>query len=226
MTEKSLTLKEKYILLNYHPEKGRILGNTSFFNLGLAGSILLELAEKEKIKIENKRIVLLDNKTTFDAGLDVVTELMTAVNKPRRVSFWIRRISRFGFVRRLRKTLLEELISKKYLRKEEARFLFFRYYKYIAVENRSRNELIKSIRELVLHKKETDRDVVLLSILIGSTRMVNRIFVWGERRIARARIKEIAKNNEIAKGLNDAIAAIQTALITSVAVSAAASQGH
>jgi hypothetical protein len=121
---------------------------------------------------------------------------------------------------------LEELISKKYLRKEEARFLFFRYYKYIAVENRSRNELIKSIRELVLHKKETDRDVVLLSILIGSTRMVNRIFVWGERRIARARIKEIAKNNEIAKGLNDAIAAIQAALITSVAVSAAASQGH
>jgi hypothetical protein len=56
--------------------------------------------------------------------------------------------------------------------------------------------------------------------------MVNRIFVWGERRIARARIKEIAKNNEIAKGLNDAIAAIQAALITSVAVSAAASQGH
>ena len=226
MTEKSLTLKEKYILLNYHPEKGRILGNTSFFNLGLAGSILLELAEKEKIKIEDKRIILVDGKKTFDTGLDVVTELIATVTKPRRVSFWIRRISRFGFVRSLRKTLLEELISKKYLRKEEARFLFFKYFKYIAVEKRTRNELIKSIRETVLHKNETDRDVVLLSILIGPTRMVNRIFVWGERRIARTRIKEISKNNEIAKGLNDVIAAINAALTASIAASAAASSGH
>jgi len=139
MNENPLTLKEKYLLLAYHPERGRPLSR--YLAFGLAGAILLELADMGKITLNRKRLILSDARKTSDPVLDLVIEEIGASKSSKRLATWINRFVRFRFRRKLRTMVLEEMIGKRIIKKEEARILiFFRYYKYLPYETKLRNE--------------------------------------------------------------------------------------
>ncbi|MEE4257671.1 MAG: GPP34 family phosphoprotein, partial [Bacteroidales bacterium] len=70
-----LTLKEKFLILAYDPVKGKNLA-TNFISYGLAGAILMELAELNRIKIEKKRVKLTGHQRTGDHVLDNALSLI------------------------------------------------------------------------------------------------------------------------------------------------------
>jgi len=218
MTEQQLTLKEKYLLLAYHPEKGRPL--SQYLSHGLAGAILIELAGMERITLKGTRILLNDATASSDSALDLVIKEIAKVRSTKKVTEWINRFVRFRFRRLLKTMVLEEMITKRVMKKEEARFLFlFKYFKYFPYETRSRSELIKNIRDKVLRNKDVENDVVFLITLVGATFMVPRFFERGERKLARKRIKEIVAENDINKIASETGKAINNAIVASIIAS-------
>lgn len=215
MTEKTLTLKEKYLLLAYHPEKGRPL--SQYLSYGLAGAILTELADMERITLKRTRIMLNDATTCPDSVLDLVIKEIAKSKTTKKIPVWINHFVRFRFRRLLKTMVLEEMIAKRVMKKEEARFLFiFKYFKYFPYETRNRSELIKSIREKVLRNQDVEKDVLFLIALVGATYMVRWFFERSERKLARKRIKEISSENDLATITNETIKAVKGAIVASI----------
>lgn len=92
-----LTIKEKFVLLACHPSKGYNLAPTSI-RYGIAGAMLMELAELKKIQIQDKRVKLLDTKKTGDILLDEFLRLLTKPSKPYRVKTAITKVQAAAMV--------------------------------------------------------------------------------------------------------------------------------
>jgi hypothetical protein len=221
MTETPLTLKEKYMLLAYHPETGRPL--SQYLSFGLVGSILLELADMERFTLIGNRLVLSDATKISDSVLDLVVKEIARARSTKKVPAWINRFVRFRFRRLLKTMVLEEMIAKRVMKKEEARFLFiFKYFKYFPYETRTRNELIKNIRDMVLRKSEDEKDTYFLVALVGATFMTGKFFDKSERKLARKRIKEIIAESKVTKIARETVLAIKGAIVASIVSSSSA----
>jgi hypothetical protein len=219
-----LSLKEKFLVLAYHPEKGiRIAG--SFMSYGLGGAILMELAEHGKIRIENKRIKLINSHSTGDTTLDNAIEILRNSNRSMRIKSLIGKIAHKP--NKFKKPVLEKLIDSRVMKKERKRFLFIPYYRYPCMEKAYRKGLIESIRNLVLRKTEADNDIVMLTGLTGASQFINKFFkTKQERKIAKKRVKEIVEASQIDKAIDETIKAIQAAVIVSVTTTAAISASN
>lgn len=221
--EKELTLKEKYILLAYHPERGRPLAFSSYHSYGLSGAVLLELADQDKIKIEGKKAILKNNKKTGDYALDLAIEKISSAKSRKKTQTWISRLANSGSYRKIRNNVLEGLVRKQILRKEEGSALWIiKYQKYPLRDTGLRKSLVREIRDVVLKNHLGAKDIYLLIGLIGATKLTSSVFERGERKKARKRIREVMKSNDVAKALEGTVAAVQTAIIASIAASAAA----
>lgn len=217
--DKGLTLKEKFLLLCYQPKSGRPFAATYYY-FGFIGSVLLELAEMEKIKTEDKMLKLINSKSTNDNALDLALGYLAKPEKDKKISYWIRKFSDFGIKRKLRLLIMNSLVRKRILKEEEGRALFiFKYKKFPARETRTRNDLIKKIQNMVLRDREGDKDLILLVTLIGATRMTGRFFDKKDRRLARKKIKQLMKENKVATIVNETVAAVQAAILATIVAS-------
>jgi Golgi phosphoprotein 3 len=216
-----LTLKEKFLLLAFHPEKGYNM-SISFSGYGIAGAMLLELAALNKIKIEDGKIRLLDSKKTGDDPLDYLIEVLHKSDKLHKVKNIISKIQ--GKSSKIKKPLIEALVKKRYLRKEEKRFLVFKYNRYPSANLSYRKDLIEHIRRLVLRNIKSEEDIPLLTGLSGACRLSDKYFkTKEERKIARKRIKEIVKESDIDQAIDETVKAVQAAIMISITASVATS---
>lgn len=89
----------------------------------------------------------------------------------------------------------------------------------------------KQIRGLVMGNKvdvmdESDDSIGLLVSLIKACKLTNSLFSKDERKLAKQRIDEIAKDEKYGKAVSDTVQAVQASIIASVtAVSAASAVG-
>jgi len=229
--ENELTLKEKYLLLCYHPEKGRLLNSANYTSYGIAGAIMLELAELGKFEVQNNKVNLKDRKTTGDKALDLVIERIGKASRPRKVSSWISGIGQSGRMQKIKSAIRESLMNKRIMKKQEkTALLIFKYNRYPLRNSRLRRQLINDIHNVVINRKIGSKEIMLLTALIGATKMESSFFIREERKDARKRIKEIMKNNDIAKMLDSTVTAVQAAVVaaitTSVVVSAATASSN
>lgn len=222
--ETDMTLKEKYLLLCYHPAKGRMLNNASYASYGISGAIMLELAEMEKFKLVNGRVVLNNTRSTGDAVLDMVVQRIAKSNREKKVSRWISSIAQSGLMRGIKSEIRESLIKRKVFRLKEKKALgIFKYKRYPARNAKIRRQIISEIHDVVIARKIGSKDTMILTALIGATKMTTSFFIREERRTARKRIKEIMKNNEIAKVLDSTVTAVQAAIVTAITTTAVVS---
>lgn len=224
MMENLLSLKEKFVLLCLHPEKGKIYWDAQYYNYGVTGAILLELAGLQKVKIADKRLIINDVKKTGDPVLDFVLDQLGQSQKDKKVATWMQRFSSFRMVRRLKGMILDGLVDKRILGKEEATFLFFfKYFRYPARETKIRAALLKNVEDFVLRNRETETDIKLLASLVGSAQITSRVFEKADRKAARKRLKEINKENEVSQIVGETVSAVQAAIAASVATTVAVS---
>ena len=218
-----LTLKEKFVILAYEPVKGTNLA-TNFIGYGICGAMLLELAAMKKIKIENGRIKLVDGKRTDDEMLNKLLEILNKASRPMKVRMLMSKINQG--LSRYKKPIIEGLIKKHYLRLERKRFLVFKYNTYPSANRSYRKDLVEYVRRFILRKAPSDADVALLAGLAGACKFASKFFDTKEdRKLAKKRIAELVKNNEIDHAIDETIRAVQSAVLASVVVTTAASTG-
>ena len=216
-----LTLKEKFVILAYDPVKGHNLAS-NYIGYGIGGAILLELAGRKKVRIENNRIMLSDAHKTGDKLLDAVIAMISASSRPIKVKTLISKIQ--AKPGKFKKVIVSGLIDKRYLRAEQKRFLIFPYKRYPSANPGYRKDLVGYIRRLVLRKDGSESDIAMLTGLAGACRFAPKFFsTKEERKTAKIRIKEIIKESQIDKAIDETIRAIQAAVLISVTTTAAVS---
>lgn len=222
--ENNLTLKEKYLLLCYHPEKGRLLNTANYTSYGIAGAIILELAEMNKFKLENDRIVITDRRKTGDEALDIVIDRIANAKRYRKISSWISGLAQSGRMQKIKSAIRNTLIEKRIMRmKEKTALLIFTYHRYPLRNARLRRQIISEIHNVVINRRIGSKEIMLLTALIGATKMESSFFIRDERRAAKKRIRQIMKNNDIAKVLDSTVTAVQAAVVTAITTTAVVS---
>jgi len=215
------TLKEKFIILAYHPDKGTNLA-TSNIGYGLAGAILFELAGAKKIRMEGKKVVLTDSHPTGDVVLDRALEILKSASKPLKIKSLIGKIH--FRTSRYKKPVMEKLLKNSYLLEERKRFLIFPYKRYPSGKKSYRKQLVDEIRRKVLRDESSDGDIPLLVGLAGACRFWRRFFRNAEeKKKAKKRIKVIMKESQVDTAIDETIKAVQAAIMASLAASTAVS---
>lgn len=223
-----LTLKEEYLLLCYHPEKGKLLTAATWFDYGLAGAAIIELAADERIRNENSKLIVTNAKPTGDAALDLILAKLQASARILSFKSWIGKIAQGKLGRNLKELTRKELIRKGVLSQVEKKALrIFPYKRYPQINGRPRRDMISDINKIVIRRQIGSKQMLLLLGLIGATKMTGSFFIREDRRVAKKRIKEIINSNEYSRELNGTVASVQAAvaaaLATTVIITAAAS---
>ena len=214
-----LTLKQKFVILAYDPVKGTNLAS-SFIGYGIGGAILLELAGLKKINIEDNKIKLLDSHKTGDQLLDETIGMLSRSSRPMKVKALISKIQ--ARPRHFKRPIVEGLVEKRYLREVRKKFLIFPYRRYPSANLSYRKDLVEYIRRLVLRNDGADPDIAMLTGLAGACNFSPKFFkTKEERKKAKVRIKEIVKDSQIDKAIDETIKAVQAAVLISITTTAA-----
>ena len=222
-----LQLFEKFILLALDQKKGRFLIDSFSLNYGLAGAILLELSDLNKIVIKNKKITVIDNKLTNNPIIDASLKLINKSTKDKKPRHWIYKLGNksSGFKR----IILKDLNEKGILRKETKNYLsgLIKIKRYPVLNPKEVNEIKDRVKKVVLEKEKPDIEVILILSLMASCKLTRILFATKkEHKEAKKKIRELTKDIEISEAINQTLKEIQAAIIvatTSTFVSSSSS---
>jgi golgi phosphoprotein 3 len=220
------SVAELFVILALNPDKGRVRIDSIHFRYSLTGAILMDYLEGDEFKVENKRVVP-SLRINDDAIHLLFTERIMRSSRNRKISFWVRtltRKSRFVF-----SEMTKNLERKKIIRIEQKKFLnIFPYKRYWFTNNTVREKIIEDLRGILIHGRQPDkREIMLLGIVEASRayRLLSR--ERGEAGLLRKKNTELLKGNIMSSEISQAIKEVQAAIIASVAAaSAAAHSGH
>jgi hypothetical protein len=215
------TVTQQFVILSLHPERGRIRIDNTHFRYSLIGAVLMDFLNNGELSMNNKRLVPSFRKNGEEVH-DTFAEVMERPANPKRVSYWIRRLSmksRFVF-----RGTTAQLIHRGILRHEKKYFLnIIPYNCYYISDERFRKEIIDSLREVLLNNKQSVREQRMMIGLIAASRAFRLLaYEPGEKRTIRLKCKEFMKNDEMSSEINQVIREVQSSIAASIAASAAA----
>ncbi|WP_167618387.1 GOLPH3/VPS74 family protein [Maribellus sediminis] len=217
--ETLIPLAQKLYLLGIHPEKGGIVYQSgTAMDYVIVGGLLMEMYLNKNIKFDNKRIVLLSDKSDNDAHRFMLQK-MSKAKGPRRISSWINKF--YYSLNYIRGEVRDGLVSKRLIKIEDKRFLIFKWKKPFATNKQVLYKLVDEVKESIMRGTSDEESLILLSFVLPAG-LLPRLFPdRQERKKARARLKEMLVGNRVSAAVADAISASQ-AVAASVAISAAA----
>lgn len=212
-----LSTAEKFLLLAHHPEKGRFLISEIMINYGLPGAFLMELSVKEKISIRDNRLVLKSRKDS-DPVLAEVIRIIGQSGKPRKIKFWLQRLSRKS--RAFKKILLEDMTRKKIIRTEPKKFLWISYRNYYVRDLSTREQLKKELKQAILKAEKLPVEQAVLLGLIEACKM-HKILTSDKSELKRIKqkLKIMVKDMPLAGVLDETIRQVQAAIIAGITAS-------
>jgi len=219
----TLNTAEKFLLLAQHPVKGRSVISNPEFSYGIAGALLLELTLEERIAIEDKRLILKNDKKSDNQSLSEAITAISKAQKRHRVSYWLERLERKAYV--YRRYIMEGLERKNLIRTEYRKFLgLIPYRRYYLIDSMSRDNLIMQLRGCILFHKELNNENILLLGLIKACNMQNIIASdRREQKSIRKGLKEIIKEVPMNEAASQTIDQVQSAIFYAIQQSVSAS---
>ncbi|MEE4196168.1 MAG: GPP34 family phosphoprotein [Bacteroidales bacterium] len=209
-----LNLIEKFILIALDARKGKFVIDSLSLNYGIAGAILLELSEMNRIDIEKKRLILIDDKLTDNEVINASIKTIRKTHKKRTAKFWVNKIGNSGS--RYKKQILRDLSGKNILsvRRKSYFFGIFNFYSYPLIDPEYRNELTRHLLGIARGQKKADLESLLLLSLLNSCKLSRTLFPSKkEYKEANKRIKELTRDIEISDAVQKTLKEIQTAVL-------------
>ncbi|MEZ5106075.1 MAG: GPP34 family phosphoprotein [Draconibacterium sp.] len=200
----SLTLSQKIYLLGIHPKKGGIISPAyTAMDYCILGALFLELYQLKKIKIINKRIVLIDGKTDNEL-YRFILEKIGRSEKSRRISHWV---NKFYFsLKYIRSVTQHQLAQKKIIVMEQKRFLFFTWNTPYIYDKQFVTKFLTEVEKQILQNPSSETEIFLLSF-IKPAGLIRRIFPEREkRRQAGKRLTRLMNTNPVSIAVADSIA--------------------
>jgi hypothetical protein len=206
-----LNMAEELLLLVLHDRKGTVVCSASLaLDYGLRGALLAELVLANRLALDGKKLVVADTSPTGDALLDAALTTLQQAKRPRDTRHWVGSLSfKPGGIR---KHLLERLVQKGILRREQRRLLWVFSYQIhptqdVTPELRVRDMLRADVTSGITPKPRT---LTLLG-LVSVCDLFNEVFPKEGRSYARRRMRELEKGEALQKPLSDIVAAVKHA---------------
>ena len=150
-----LNTAEKFLLLAKHPEKYWFKIPALKLKFGIIGAALLDLSLRKILDIQDNRFQINEKSDYIDKeypAYEQISEQIIHSKRTRKPRYWIQKFARKS--RRYKWEFLYGLEKKRLLRIEKRKFLVIPYRRCYLLDNRTRNQLISNLREIVLYKKK------------------------------------------------------------------------
>jgi hypothetical protein len=224
--DNSLSLTEKLYLLAVHPENGGIrMSSSNAMRYVLAGALIFELIPSQNIRMENKKIYLLNSRSKDPLHLLVLEKLVKHKNQMK-ISSMITKLSFSAAT--VRRSLQDSLVRKRLIRMEEKRFLFFRWKKPVLTNKQVVHRLQDDIKNWISRGTSGEEEIMLLSLLQPAGLMKSIFPDRNKRKAAGKELKKLTSESQLSESVSAAIAAANAvaAAVSVAAISAAASSGR
>ncbi len=218
----NLTTAEKFLLLAQHPGKGRFITSGIYINYGITGALIMEMTFRKKAAIENEKLVVKARKRSTDPIEAEIIATVGKFKKPRSVKRTLNKLSRNAG--KYRGILLKQLARKGYLRIEEKTFLgFIQYKRHYLTNPKSRNELIRQLKDNLFYQKEISNEDAAVFGLLEACKM-QRVLSSNkdELKVIRKQFKEKLSENAVASSVDKTIRQVQAAMMGAIVASAVA----
>jgi len=217
--ETKLSLAEELLLLALSEEKGTVLMTASLgLPYGLAGALLIDLAEAGLVRIEGKELVAEPRGSARDELLDATLEIIRSSARTRDLKYWVAKIGRSGGKIRVKDKLLARLVEKRILEREEHRvLLIFPTMRYPEADSRPEYGIRERVRAGIRGVVPPDGRTAALISLVNACDLINVIFEKGERREAKKRAKEISESQPIGSAVAHTVEAVKAVVIMTAA---------
>ncbi|KYG75418.1 GOLPH3/VPS74 family protein [Roseivirga echinicomitans] len=210
-----LNLIEEFLLIALDDEKGQFVIDSTHLYYGFAGSILLEMALREKIDVSGDKLKLTHDEYEVEMVINKVIDQIKA-SKPRKLKNWIELIAKQA--KELKEDTLLELQNKGILRKEEHKILWIiPNNKYPTTNITPENKVRQRLSDVMLRGAKSEaRDVMLLSLIDVSDLTKEAFRDNEEYRVVKKRIKEVTQDIKISQSVNKSIREIQAAIMVAM----------
>lgn len=209
-----LNLIEKFLLIALDAKKGKFVIDSLSLHYGIAGAILLELSEMNKIEIDNKRLVLVDDKFTNNEVINASIKVIKKAKRKRTAKYWVNKIG--NSASRYKKQILKDLSGKNVLSIHKKSYFFglFNFYSYPLLDRKYKDDIVDHLLGIVLDNKKADLESVLLLSLLNSSKLSRTLFAKKkDYKAANKRIKELTGDIEISEAVQKTLKEIQTAVL-------------
>jgi hypothetical protein len=213
--DKSLKLSEKLFCLAVNPRQGGILLNASAaLSMTLAGSVFVELLKGELISIQ-KGIVHLENPAIQNDEIhEFFLNRIRLRAKDRKLRNWI---SYFNVrSRKIQKLFIRSLARKNVLRTEEKRILFIPYEKVYLMDRELVENIRKDVEIALLERTVSSDESIILSVMVGKTNLLSRIFPDRERRRQANRNLKNLPETDVSKAVQEALEMMRAAVYAAI----------
>lgn len=212
----NLNLLEEYVLLALDDDKGQFVIDSTSLNYGFAGAVLLELALREKIEIQNEKLMFRDDTYESEMALNKMIDLLKE-KQDCAVEDCIKYLAKQAHD--IKEDTLQHLIHKEILKKSEKKILWLIPHKKYPTSNVTpENKVRKRLDDVLNDEIQTSvHDIMLLS-LIQATDLVREVFrKANDYKKIKERIDDVTQNLKISKSVNQGLREIQAAIMIAVA---------
>lgn len=208
-----LTIAEELILLGTDDDKGTTVADTgSKLNYGLVGAILAELTIQEKIKLEEDKVVVIDDSPT---GISYFNSVISEINdekRPREVKYWIEKLS--GRKDEINEPIYLSLVQKGILREEaKTYFLVFNQAVYPTIDEEPEENIRQKVNRVIFDNESVDTRTAMLLSLIYTCHLVTDVFGKENSKKAEKRINEMMDKNEYGDAVKSSIENMEAAIL-------------
>lgn len=218
----TLTLAEELLLLAYEEETGRRIADGTSLGVGVAGSLVADLALAERVDLDGKRVTVLDSGPVGDPDLDEALARMAAEPKPRKPEWWIEHLGKQKKDgERLPQRLLDRLVERGILRAAPHRVLgLFPTTRYAELDGSAEREIRARLYDAFNGATPTPRTAALVA-LMDACDLARKVFPELDKKLLKRRAKEITDGEWAGAATRKVIQNIQAAAAASAAVTAA-----
>jgi hypothetical protein len=218
----NLHIHEKIFLLALRDKEGTVFPYVNYRH-ALAGALLAELILKQFVSIETARkqkyLKLEKRKATGDPLLDECISKIAKAKRRAQLKTWVQR---FSSIRELKSKTAKQLCRKGILKEKEEKVLFiFKQKLYPEINHKPEKELIDKMEKVIFgNSKVDDPEIIILISLCNSANLLNKIFDRKKIKAQKKRIKDLVSGNLIGKATQDAIEAMQAAVMVAAIIPA------
>jgi hypothetical protein len=214
------SLSEELLLLALDDEKGTVGINASAtLDTALAGLQLMDLVLARRLTLEDGRLVVTDPSPTGDPVLDLALSRIAGDDKRRKPASWIPKLTGG-----LRKRLLAELVLEGTVSTSDGKVLgLIPRTRHPARDPKVEREVRDRLRTALLDAARADERTAALAMVIQAADLEPLILARHERKVAKARLKQLAADQAITPAIAGAVRSVNAATMAAIAAATAAS---
>jgi golgi phosphoprotein 3 len=212
-----VTFVEEIVLLQLDEAQGKVVDlSLPATPIVLAGAALMELALRNQVDTDLKRLFVVNPEPTGDDILDDVLAHLTTIPGDLTAGAALERVS--AHAEGYQQKALEHLVAKGILQQRDDRFLWvFHSRQYPVVDDREQREVKARLRQLLLSDEIPDPRDVALICLIEASGLLGLVLTADEAARVSARVAQLARMDLIGQALMRAIAEIRFIVRTAIA---------